>query len=166
MNKFDRLPKEIQVKMLDYQEQQGNKRDADIFRKKLDAYIIEGGFVWSDTPEEYTFWYDVLIRENYDIFFQRYPKQGTGFEPLPEKVMNVWNDCNENKYPRVVFGKKNGEYFAWGRAKTIEEAKNEKFPSIWDYAEEIEEEEIKEVSMEEVAKAMNIPVDKLRIKKD
>jgi hypothetical protein len=140
MTKFNRLPKEIQEKMLDYQEQQGNKRDAWVFRKDLDAHIIEGGFDWDDTPEKNRFWYDVLINKNYDLFFERYPK-GTGFEPLPEKVMNVWDKEDKEKYKRVVFGRKNGKYFAWDSAGTTEEAKEINHVTIWDNAEEIPQEE-------------------------
>lgn len=164
MNKFDKLPKEIQEKMLEHQVAQGNIRDPKVFRRYI--YIVKyyGGFDWDETPEGHDFWGKVISDGKTEVFFERYPK-GTGFEPLPEKVMNVWNDGG-TKDPRVVFGKKNGEYLAWRAAETIEDAKSEIFCSRWDNAEEIEEEEIKEVSMEDVAKAMNIPVDKLRIKKD
>lgn len=136
MTKFDKLPVEIQEKMLERQVEQGNKRDAWVFRNGLDAFI--GGFCWSKTPEGYAFWYNVLIRENYDLFFERYPKTtGTGFEPLPEKVMMVWNKDSDFKLQKVVFGRKNGKFLVWGSAKTIEEAKDEVSVVDWDNAEEI-----------------------------
>ncbi len=65
---FDQLPREIQTSMLDCQEEQDYKRDADAFRKSLSS-----GFVFEETKEGHSFWTEVLLNKNFDLFFEKYP---------------------------------------------------------------------------------------------
>lgn len=67
------FPPEIVEKMLYYQEKQGNKRDVTIFEKRKDSY--SSGFCWDNTEEEFDFWDDVINNKNFDLFFEKYPKQ-------------------------------------------------------------------------------------------
>lgn len=71
--KFDDLPKEIQEKMLDHQEAQGNKRDPEVFRKHLDMAKDGGGIDWSRTPERHKFWSYILFYGHLQTFYNRYP---------------------------------------------------------------------------------------------
>lgn len=64
------FPKEIIARMLECQEEQGNPRDISIFEK-----IIVAGFTWSFTKEGSYFWNEVINYKDFDIFFERYPKQ-------------------------------------------------------------------------------------------
>jgi hypothetical protein len=75
MTEFDKLPREIQERMLECQVEQGNKRDADVFRNKIRANKYRGGFGWSESTEEYDFWQDVLMNKEHNIFFEKYPKK-------------------------------------------------------------------------------------------
>ena len=58
-------------------------------------------------------------------------------EFFEDKLMEV-SDSGIKWYPRVVFGKKNGKYIAWGGAKTIEEAEKITVTTPWNYAREID----------------------------
>lgn len=54
-----------------------------------------------------------------------------------ERVMEVSHD-GAHWDKRVVFGKKNGKYFAWFLAETIEDAEREYGVFTWSYAREID----------------------------
>lgn len=80
-------------------------------------------------------------------------------EPVEEKtyprVMLVSND-NKEWHPRVVFMEKCNTYVAWINAETLKEAESETTAYGWEYAKEPEEkeEEVVEMTMEEVCKAL------------
>lgn len=156
------FPTEIVEKMLDYQEQQGNERDISVFEKDIFAGKRSKGFIWDETLEGADFWNEVIEQRNFQVFFDRYPKY--------PKVMWVGNyPINGYNEPikRVVFMEKNGKFIAWSFAETLKEAETITTTVAWSYAKDVELDntEIVEVTLEDVAKAMNIDVDKLRIKK-
>lgn len=72
---WDKLPPEIKNRMLEYQEEQGNSRNPDVFKELLDSHQNKGGFSWQGTVEGYGFWLEVLIEENFKKFYERYPKK-------------------------------------------------------------------------------------------
>lgn len=126
------VPTEIVEKMLYYQEQQGNKRDASVFEGRLSLGAASNGFTWGRTPEGEGFWREVLNYKQYSIFFDKYPKT-----QYP-KVMWVRDFSKSMAVSRVVFMEKCGKYLAWANATTIEEAEKEMGIVSWDYAEDIE----------------------------
>lgn len=67
---WDDLPIEIQNKMLDYQEKQGNPRNPDVFRKKISANRRDGGFDWSLTEVSWV----AILHGEVDEFYEKYPK--------------------------------------------------------------------------------------------
>jgi hypothetical protein len=71
MTEFDKLPKEIQERMLECQIEQGNLRNADVFIKEILSTADQGGFYWRDTMEGWDFWAKVLIENNQDLFFKQ-----------------------------------------------------------------------------------------------
>jgi len=74
--KWEYLPKEIQDKMLERQAEQNNGfADSTVFIKDVESYVDDGGFSWSETREEGDFWENVLSYENFDRFYQVYPKE-------------------------------------------------------------------------------------------
>jgi hypothetical protein len=78
------------------------------------------------------------------------------------KVMWVSLDGSfKSKYKRVVFMEKNGHFFAWDSAETIEGAECATSVATWSYAKDID----KEYTMQEIADALNIDVNDLKIKK-
>lgn len=85
--------------------------------------------------------------------------------PAFPKVMMVWNGLSTVKVKRVVFAKIDKGYLAWKFAETFEQAKLERDATTWDCAEDIPLElPKKEVTLQEIADMMGIPVEQLRIK--
>lgn len=77
MRDFDDFPKEIQQKMLDIQEAQGNKRDPESFKPNADVDKAQGGFNWCDSLEGWGFWDAVISYSKYEVFFEKYPKNNS-----------------------------------------------------------------------------------------
>lgn len=71
---WDKLPEEIQEKMLYYQEEQGNTRNPGVFKSSIIKSAAGGGFSWSKTKEGSNFWTNILDCSDFDEFFKRYPK--------------------------------------------------------------------------------------------
>ena len=157
------FPEEIVEAMLVEQVRQGNKRDVKVFENDNETSKDDKGFQWDMAKDGSVFWTKVIRHEDFHIFFERYPK------PIYPKVMMVSDtpitNVNQGK-ARVVFAKKCNKYITWSEATNIEAAKQSTSTSTWDYAVDITPEPVyKEVTLEEIAQAMNIPLDKLRIKK-
>ena len=93
------------------------------------------------------------------------------FNPKPNnvfpKVMKVWNS-DEKPITRVVIGINplNNKYLAITRVETIKEARDNKYLGVaeWDYIEDIIENPIIELSLQDIANRLNIPVEQIRIK--
>lgn len=75
MIRWSDLPLEIQQRMLDEQERQGNPRNPDVFINYLHRGNAGGGMTWKKTKEGHKFWEEVL-EGHYYIFFKRYPILG------------------------------------------------------------------------------------------
>jgi len=58
--KWSDLPKEIQERMLECQEEQGNKRDSSVFERSISSDKHRGGFIWSNTSEGHEYWNGIL----------------------------------------------------------------------------------------------------------
>ena len=75
MIQFKDLPVEIQERMLDEQERQGNKRDAEVFVECIYSARLQGGFLWAQSVEGTDFWTEILFDGNIDVFYEKYPKR-------------------------------------------------------------------------------------------
>ena len=75
MIKWDDLPIEIQNRMLECQEEQGNPRDSNVFKIRTDTDESNGGFLWSNTIEGNDFWHSIIFHRNIDVFYEKYPKK-------------------------------------------------------------------------------------------
>lgn len=120
------FPKEVVERMLFLQEEEGNKRDVTVFEARPWADKEDRGFSWPKTPEGYDFWKEVIHSKRFNIFFMKYPpvvsvpepkeEPENVFIPLPEKMMEVWDQTRRGT-KRIVIGKKivNGEtfWYAW-----------------------------------------------------
>ena len=142
------FPEEIVEKMLYYQEQQGNKRDVSVFEERKARGKYNGGFDWNETPDGHLFWETVIKHRNFDLFFEKCPKN-----KYP-KVMYVsdtpFNQINHpitDEDKRVVFMEKNGKYLAWTGVRTIKEAEDAFRTTPWNYAKDIEEDPSIEISV-------------------
>ena len=70
------FPKEIISRMLDCQEKQFNKRDVSVFERGRTAGKTHKGICWIETKEGSNFWNRVIRFKEFDVFFEKYPKQG------------------------------------------------------------------------------------------
>jgi hypothetical protein len=94
-----------------------------------------------------------LPTQSVKLFLKKYPK-----------VMWVSNYSEfMDKVKRVVFMEKKGKYLAWLGGETIEGAECVTNVATWPYAKDIEEP--KEYTMQEIADALKIDVNDLKIKK-
>lgn len=155
------FPQEVVEKMLERQVEQGKKRDITVFEDKANASTVFGGFNWSNTIEGVQFWLDVIDKKLWEVFFDKYPK-----DAYPKVMLVSDRDDFKNAVKRVVFMEKNKAFIAWTDAETLINAENVMSTTVWRYAKDLPKEpEIHEVTLEEISKAMNIPLSKLRIKK-
>lgn len=69
------FPKEIIKRILDCQEEQGNKKDISVFEENKFSLLGKGGFDWAKTKEKWGFWYEVISCKNFNVFFEKYPKK-------------------------------------------------------------------------------------------
>jgi hypothetical protein len=109
MKKFKDLPIEIQNKMLDRQEEQGNKRDESVFIECIDSVSYIGGFDWHKTIEGSDFWGEVIMKGNHELFFEKYARQN--IPELKGILMEVsdFKDFSDSQ-KREVIGAFNGKY--------------------------------------------------------
>lgn len=158
------VPSYIVNQMLDEQERQGNTRDVSVFENCIKASKERGGFNWGESSQGWDYWEFIIYLKCYK-HLPTFPTTST-YEPLDEKVMLVsknWRDWEK----RVVFGKKNGGFLAWGGAETIEEALTSNSVILWNFAKEIEEPKPQKVvlTMDAIAKLANCKVEDLQIEK-
>lgn len=69
--KLDKLPDDIIEIMFERQKQQRNPRSY-IY---LSDDRARGGFNWDATEEGFEFWSDILISNNLDVFYTKYPRE-------------------------------------------------------------------------------------------
>jgi NTP pyrophosphatase (non-canonical NTP hydrolase) len=182
MLKWKDLPLEIQERMLEEQEAQGNKKGASAFMIDVTANIFEGGFDWDRSKESKDFWYEILHDNNIEHFYILYPKKESNtqvtdhlnkinkkeLEQIEQKVMKKIEEINQSQYPkvmwvsnyedfrhkckRVVFMEKINKFLAWSTAKTLEEAEKVIDVTVWDYAKDIDTESEQLINFEDLQK--------------
>ena len=72
------FPIEIVEKMIERQVEQGNKPDIKAFHRYVYKDAKGGGFTWKNTIEGEIFWHEVIRNNNYNVFFEMYPKEIDG----------------------------------------------------------------------------------------
>ena len=117
------FPKEIIARMLECQEEQGNKRDVYVFEKYNSSAKAEDGFDWGKTEERWSFWAGVINNESFNLFFERYPKKEDNQEfKVGDEVIDIISGeigkvtyietPNKDSYPiSVDFNDDEGIYF-------------------------------------------------------
>ena len=68
------FPVSVVVKMMEEQEEQGNKPDVKVFQKNSDANKYLDGFDWANTEDEWFFWSYIINYRNFSEFYERYPE--------------------------------------------------------------------------------------------
>ena len=99
MTKFKDLPIEIQQRMLDEQEKQGNPRNANVFERDITAVLSEGGFFWGGSMEGFDFWEEIILKGNLAIFYEKYPKASDEKLYTEEEVRNLFIKCCKDFCP-------------------------------------------------------------------
>lgn len=178
------FPIEVVQKMVERQVEQGNKPDVTIFQKKCRATKLDGGFTWESTIEGDGFWYRVIALRVFDLFFVRYPKGS-----LSKKVYIWGHSTKGNKVIETlkerggldsnigfVGNRTDGIYYidpitsniGFIRAdRNADKVEQILFNMLTTYHEKIEikEDEVLELTLDEIAKKFGVDVEKLKIKK-
>ena len=92
------FPKEVIARMLDCQEEQGNKRDVYLFEKCRSV-----GFVWSETKEKGYFWNEVICNKDFNLFFEKYPKKDNQYSSQEFKVGDEVVDIISGRRGKVAY---------------------------------------------------------------
>lgn len=86
------FPMGVVVKMIEEQEEQGNKADVKVFQKNRSASEKRGGFSWAKSTyykgqyQDKYFWHHVISNMEFDHFFERYPEyRKYNLPPTPNK---------------------------------------------------------------------------------
>ena len=180
------FPIEVVQKMVERQVEQGNKPDVTIFQKECRATRLDDGFTWASTIEGDGFWYRVITLEMFDEFFKRYPKGS-----LSKKVY-IWGHSEKGNKVIETLKKRGGidnKSFGTGyagnrpdgiyyidpitsmikfcRADSDDRLEKLLFNMVTTYHEKIEikDDEVLEITLDEIAEKFGVDVEKLKIKK-
>ena len=171
------FPIEVVEKMIEEQVKQGNCPNVEVFQKYANADTADGGFNWSDTKDGDDFWMEVIDENNFDLFFEKYPKKNNtnlvyivgdseiGMDII--KTLEKYGGINEHGYK----GTENEcVYYIDPNSNFIETCYFKNSPKLWEvlmatYTPIDAEESMLEVTMEEIAKKFGVDVTNLRIKK-
>jgi hypothetical protein len=96
------FPKEIINRMLDCQEEQGNKKDISVFENNIRASIYDNGFAWEKTKEKHDFWDKVITEKNFDVFFEKYPKQDNQYNSQEFKLGDEVIDIIRGRRGKII----------------------------------------------------------------
>ena len=78
IGELEGFPIEVVQRMVDCQMEQWGRSDV----KDFQSHKI-GGFAWGKTPEGLDFWIEVILNGKFYKFFERYPKENTGYVIKP-----------------------------------------------------------------------------------
>lgn len=89
------FPKEVVEKMLEYQVAQGNPKDVSVFEDDETSDVNQKGFSWDETGEP-SFWNKVIMKKDFELFFEKYPKNET---KLPDQWFEVGQTVYSHLFP-------------------------------------------------------------------
>lgn len=119
---FKDLPIEIQQRMLDEQERQGYRRDAEEFKR-----FPSGGFLWAESLEGSAFWKKILLKGDFTDFYAKYPKRPqlkaiplhvkilnskALLEVIAEKLLTQWHDEGQPAKVEIDWFEYDGFYWS------------------------------------------------------
>lgn len=96
------FPIEVVQKMVERQVEQGNKADVTVFQKNKCIGRVFKGLEWVETDEGIDFWNDVIRYENFDVFFEKYPKSEPSETEDTSKVEEPKSKVDTHVYYRGV----------------------------------------------------------------
>ena len=71
------FPREVVAMMMAEQWNQGNPPNLEVFENYAQNSRGDGGFNWNLSPEGEGFWIQVIDDENWALFYEKYPKEGS-----------------------------------------------------------------------------------------
>lgn len=171
------FPIEVVQRMVDCQVLQGNKANVLVFQHDATANQYQGGFDWDETKEGHTFWECIIGEGKFDVFIKHFSNDKVYACMLQDKSKH---NANIIKHLEELGGKNTREfkitfkdtiYYICPLSKTISTLPmNDDSFALLDMAGFhfvwcADDESIKEYTMEEIADALGIAVENLRIKK-
>jgi hypothetical protein len=168
------FPIEVIKKMTEYQIEQSKVADISVFETNPElSSTIPGakGFDWDKTPEGFEFWLLVIKDGDYDLFFERYPKETKLEFQIGDKVLVRDEDKDEWQeftYIATLKGDYDAPYividideeFSLGR----EFRDNLKGVCCWKYIKPFEEPEFVELTFKDISEGKGKGVDPTKIK--
>ena len=103
MKTVNDLPIEIKEKMMDEQEAQGNKRDWSVFETDEYCSYLQCGFDWRETELGYHNWKKIIVKHNYEPFYEQYTKNMTEICKIEAKLKQLQMRINELKNKEKKF---------------------------------------------------------------
>ena len=176
------FPIEVVQKMVERQVEQGNEPDVRIFQKDCRATRLERGFTWESTIEGDAFWYITIAQNRFDEFFKRYPK-------TPSKKVYIWGHPTKGNKVIEALKERGGldrgigyagnctdciyyidpitSNIEFCRVDSTDRPVKMLFNMVTTYHEKIEikENEVLELTLDEIAEKFGVDVEKLKIKK-
>lgn len=170
------FPIEVVQKMVDEQVNQGNPANVSIFQEDQRQCQPFGGFDWFETTDGQDFWNEVIAHKNFDLFFDKYPKEHEDDFWIDSKGrrMLVWDEDvlgEENAKEALVIAKLPGNPMRpYVSVSGYDEHNYKKgfyyVPHAYQYAKPIPaKEETVELTLDQIADKFGISVDRLKIKK-
>ena len=170
------FPIEVVQRMVDYQVLQGNKADVSVFQDNMYAPHWGGGFDWDETKEGHAFWERIIENSEFYPFFEQFSNDKVYTCMLADKSKH---NANIIKHLEELGGKNTREFkiafsdiiYYISPSKTISTLPmNDDSFALLDMAGFhfvwcADDESIKEYTMDEIADALGIAVENLRIKK-
>lgn len=171
------FPIEVVEKMIEEQVKQGNRPNVKVFQHFIIADVDDGGFTWVETDDGTEFWQEVIGEDNFDLFFEKYPKKNkpnlvyiigdreNGMNII--KTLEKYGGINRFNYD----GNSDGLlYYINPNNNTIEACCMDTEKKLYEvllaaYTPIETEENVLEVTMEEIAEKFGVDVTTLRIKK-
>jgi hypothetical protein len=169
------FPIEVVEKMIEEQVRQGCQPDVEAFQQYPSAGVSDNGFNWSDSKDGNDFWEEVIGEDNFDLFFEKYPKKANlvcivgdseiGIDII--RTLEKYGGINEHNY---TGDRDDVVYYIEPTNKFIEVCDLEKDKKLYEvllatYTPIVAEESVLEVTMEEIAEKFGVDVENLRIKK-
>ena len=100
------FPIEVVQEMVNEQVRQGNKAAAHTFWISECADVLDGGFRFNKSVDGFCFWYEVINRKNFNLFFKKYPKNQYSIEreSISIKVPDGYEiDSEKSTFTNIVF---------------------------------------------------------------
>lgn len=161
------FPIEVVQKMVERQYEQINKCDVHVFQ--FDKCSGTGkGFIWSKTVEGDKFWQNVIIDNNFDLFFQKYPRyhcyikrtSETKIKDIIEKLVSLGGKKTRDYRESQI-------YYISPKTREIRQCDNDSivYEFLSTFYTEAFVDTVYEYTMDEIAEKLGIDVKQLKIKK-